>query len=335
VQNRPANRRAETSAASAAAVQWWSEMDIRSVRKSDVRQLVTCWNDTYTFDLTDQERFQRIVLDDPNFEPEGTLVAEIDGKIGAFASCVVRRTTTEPDGIRRRADDWPAYLKAVCWRERGAAELLLDRACRFASSQGKSSVRVVEYGGGSYFYPGIDLRYEAVLELMASNEFRQIREVHDVSVDLRFNPPRQGDYQQSQAEKVHLAGIRLARYSQAMLATARTFASELGIPTWFEPGWQDKWADGRTIVALDERRIVGFSRYHPHCHGPGVGGLGPIGTLESFRGKGIGTSLLDECMRRLSEAGCSKAIAGWAKTPFYLRNGWHIERRYAVLEKHL
>ena len=60
-----------------------------------------------------------------------------------------------------------------------------------------------------------------------------------------------------------------------------------------------------------------------------------IGVLEAVRGNGIGTCLLLESMRHMRELGTPTAMAGWAETDFYLKNGWHISRQWAPFQKAL
>jgi len=40
-------------------------------------------------------------------------------------------------------------------------------------------------------------------------------------------------------------------------------------------------------------------------------------------------------MERARAGGAERMTAGWANTGFYVRHGWHITRRYAVLRKEL
>jgi len=310
-------------------------MIVRAAERSDVPQLVACWNEMFEFDRVDERKFERVVFDDVNYAREATLIAEQNGRTDAFTTVVVRRAMHDPEGNPRPIQEDRGYLKGICYRDEAGGAELLHRACEFLRSKGKTTLRVVEYGGGSYFFPGIDLRYASLLEFMKRHAFEQVRELQDVALDLAANPPGEGEYQRRQWAKFRSTGLRIADYSSGMLSAARTFAPALGIPTWFEPGWDVKWADGQTIVALDGEKVVGFARYHTDSRAKAAGGLGPIGTLESHRGRGVGSCMLDECMRRLKAAGCTTAVADWANTPFYLKNGWTVSRRYAVLQKDL
>ncbi len=251
-----------------------------------------------------------------------------------FATCVLRETVAGRDGTGQETERHLAYLKGMFHRSESDGGRLLERAIDFARRKGKTVLRVVQYGGGRYFFPGIDLRYEAMLDWLRRMGFERTRILQDVSLDLRAYRPGREPYQRRQWRRLRRAGIRVEAYRPELHEQARAFVAALGIPSWFGPQWEQKWArEGNVVVAVAGRGVLGFSRYHPHWLGPGIGGLGPIGTLQAERGKGVGSCMLDECMRRLKDAGCTTAIANWANTPFYLKNGWQVCREYAVLQK--
>ena len=119
-----------------------------------------------------------------------------------------------------------------------------------------------------------------------------------------------------------------------LLGEMRRFVEEGAQSQWFPVGWEARYGepDETTVVLRRGGEIVGWAHYwpgRPRC------GFGPILVLPRARGNGYGSLLLRECMARAARGGGEYMSAGWANTPFYVMNGWHIVRRFAVLLKEL
>jgi len=309
---------------------------IRPMTREDLPQVVAGWNAAFGFDPVDEAKFGQVVFDDPNYDPQGVVVAAAGGRIAGAACCVARESIAGRDGKGVETDADVAHLQGIFHRDDATGRALLRRAGRFARAAGKAILRVVQYRGGPYFFCGIDLRYEGLIRLLAGEGFEELRRLQDVCLDLKVYAPGRRPYQRRQWRRVKAAGIRIEIYRPEMAEATQDFTDRLGIPSWFGPDWRRQWARTRqVVVAVIGDRVVGFSRYAPAPAGSEVGQLGPIGTLEAERGRGAGSCMLDECMRRMKEAGTGLAVAQWANTPFYLANGWTIYREYAVMQKHV
>ncbi len=74
--------------------------------------------------------------------------------------------------------------------DRGVGERLLEGAEAYLVSRGKHAIKVTAYIGGRYFFNGIDLRYERLLDLFAECGYERLRDwgeictTDDVAVDL-------------------------------------------------------------------------------------------------------------------------------------------------------
>jgi GNAT superfamily N-acetyltransferase len=94
------------------------------------------------------------------------------------------------------------------------------------------------------------------------------------------------------------------------------------VESHFGPGWASE-----ARVALANRpmalfmaqdavgEILGFCCYDATARGF----VGPIGVLESARGKGIGAALLLACLHDMRTMGYGYAIAGWVGEPEFFR----------------
>ena len=76
------------------------------------------------------------------------------------------------------------------------------------------------------------------------------------------------------------------------------------------------------FIALHQDRVVGFACYEATCRGY----FGPSGVLEAYRGQGLGTVLLLECLRSMKEMGYAYAIIGGVgPKDFYVKTVGAIE----------
>ena len=309
---------------------------IRPMNRQEVSEVLEGWNEAFPFDKVDEEKFARVVFGDLNYERAGSLVAEGEGKLIGFSSCVTREGVWGKDGKGTPEEKDYGYLKGIFFEDENIGKALLNGTEEFLRPRRKTLVKVVRYGGGPYFFPGIDLRYKGLLRFFKENHFEEKAELQDVSLDLEKYEPGQGEYQRKKWQGLKDEGIEIVSYLPQMLPLMREFVPGLNIRSWFGRGWEKDWEKREnTVVAVKGERILGYASYRSAPPGREVGGFGSIGTLPSERGKGIGTCMMDECMRRLEEAGTKVVIARWANTPFYLKSGWEVCREYAVLEKRI
>ena len=85
---------------------------------------------------------------------------------------------------------------------------------------------------------------------------------------------------------------------------------------WISQHFSIQWASEADVafsrqpiscfISLHQDRVVGFACYEATCRGF----FGPSGVLEAYRGQGLGTVLLLECLRSMKEMGYAYAIIG-------------------------
>ena len=120
----------------------------------------------------------------------------------------------------------------------------------------------------------------------------------DLLVNLLKLPPREPTQ-----------GFILRRAQPFEITAVRRFVAEN-----FSPSWADEISVGfarqpiSVYIATIDRELAGFAAYE--CTRRGF--FGPIGMLQSARGKGIGKSLLMACLHSLREMGYVYAIIGAA-----------------------
>jgi ribosomal protein S18 acetylase RimI-like enzyme len=315
-------------------------LETRILTREDIPDVVEAWNRSLKYDSVTQEQFEWVILDDPNCEPEGNIIALDQGQIVGFVSVVSH------GGQPFQKDD--GFIKGVFvldgYWDQGVGESLLEQAENYLVSRGKRTIQMTAYIDGRYFFNGIDLRYEKLMTLFANCGYERLWDwgeiyvIEDVAVDLRdFTPTA---YQLGARKRAAAIGVKIMPYHPAMLDRMRTFVQKLAYWQWFPSGWEDGYVDrGYHLVAVkddgvDETHpIVGWADYRPD---PQDGAFGAIGVLEAYRRHGIGTCLVLESMLRMKDQGTPKATAGWVDAlPFYMKNGWHVSREWAPFQKKL
>jgi ribosomal protein S18 acetylase RimI-like enzyme len=89
----------------------------------------------------------------------------------------------------------------------------------------------------------------------------------------------------------------------------------------FGPRWSSEAAAALSnrpttlFIAQQQNDLLGFCCYDATARGF----VGPIGVIESARGKGIGAALLLACLHDMRTMGYGYAIAGWVGEPEFFR----------------
>lgn len=306
-------------------------MRVTPVLESELSEIAAAWNAALPHDTVSEKGLRRVLLQDPNYERGGVLVARHDdGSVLGLTACVVRRTVEGHDGGGRPHEFPYAFLNGffVVEGDRGdaAADALLTEVEHYAAEADKRYVRVTMYTG-PYVYPGLDVRYERLRAILGERRYRDIHTIEDVGVDLR--DVQLGERLERARARVGSDSVVLP-WRPELLPMMRRFAEEGNQAQWFPVGWESRYAepDGTTLVLRRGEEIVGWAHYYP---GSPHSGFGPTLVLDRERSKGYGSLLLLECMARARERGAEYMDAGWANTGFYVRNGWQIVRRFAVL----
>ncbi|MBD3183038.1 GNAT family N-acetyltransferase [Candidatus Poribacteria bacterium] len=306
--------------------------EIRPMQISDLSEVVKAWNISMPYDRITDERFQHVILDDPNHETGAALVAVYKDNIIGFISSIARDGVSGADGRGREHEKRQGYIRGIFvikdYRKQGIGTSLLEKGTDYMKSKGKSLIRVITYTG-RYFFPGVDLRYEEAISFFRNKGFKEDEVIDDLILDLEDF--QESSYQKNARKRMAEFGVKVVEYDPDMLDKMRDFVRKFNSLSWFPPGWEENFrGKGNKVAALKDDKIVGWASYHPS---KGMGGFGPIGVLEDMRGHGIGSCLLLESVLKLKQAGVDSVFAGWANTPFYIPNGWRIHRQYAVFEK--
>lgn len=314
------------------SVKDYMSIKVRCFEPSDIPVIVQAWNRHFFLHPVKEDFFRWVVLGDENYVKESVFVAEKDGVLCGFACCAAREGVAGKDGRGRPREERHAFLKAMFVTDEApeAAEFLLDKFTGYVKSMGKSVLKVIEYTG-PYFFPGIEERYEKDLRIYENTGFYVSDTIRDMSLELKDYEP--GDYQKESIEKTADAGGSVKVYEPEMVGAMKELAEKTGRPQWFPPGWEEEWSVPRdTVVCCMGDQIVGYANYQPDAT---MGRFGTTYVIPEFRGKGVGTAMLNESMLQLKAKHTPRVLADWANAPFYERNGWECYRKYKVFRKDL
>ncbi len=306
---------------------------------ADAPAVVDLWNRTLGEHYPLREELLRQNLDrNPNFRPTDAVTVRGGGRLLGF-------------GVlgRYRGDDplcrgWlnRAWLAAVvvepAVQRQGIGAYIYGRLV--AHADGISPSTVVPGGGTHRFFPGAPSDLPAAQPFLESLGFRFGGKVHDVRADLAsFRLP---------AKSQRLVGARALEVrpcSEHEVGNLLNFlACEFGCGWWYHAdrffragGAAADWlllARGGEVLGMARlhhpgQAIIGAPRFWRH--GPGAGGLGPIGIAKSWRGLGLGLALLHHTLAGLRDRGVTDAVADWTDLPaFYAKAGFASWKQYAV-----
>lgn len=311
------------------------KVKIRALEKSDIGKVFSEWSAAFPLDDIPRERFENVTLNDSNYVAAGNLVAIHNQRVVGFVSAVVRHGIVGQDGKGTAAEKDYGYIKGLFVLSNYSEPLalkqaLLEQALTFLKSEGKTAVKVGHYTG-LFFNPGIDVRYTEECQFYRANGFHQVDFEEDVSINLTSFTPL--PYHKATLYRIGQMGVVVQNYQPNILTAMREFVHRIEYPNFFPSEWEqdfDEW--GTHLVALRDGVVLGWAMYNPVFY---EGYFGPIAVLQEFRRKGIGTALLLESMLRMKAEGASVITAGWANTPFYIKSGWIVSRRYVIFEKNL
>ncbi len=313
---------------------------MRSFMGGDEVGILSVWNASLAFDPINMDVFITKVLCDPNFDPEGLIVAEAQGSVVGFCLAIVRKVPMKGTDLELETGWITAFGVLPTWRGKGVGAGLLGGAEAFLKSKGRSVALVSPYAP-NYFWPGVDHgAYPNAVRLLESLGYRTL--YSPVAMDknlVDFTVPE--DVREVERARV-AEGYRFATLDPSRVYELITFADERFNPDWgraVREAITAKVPREQMFIAVDPQgRIVGFSLFG--CYGGAQDRFGPFGVDDGQRGKGLGKVLLYRTLEAMKAAGLHGAWFLWTAegSPaghLYARAGFTVTRRFQVMRKGL
>ena len=301
-----------------------SDYTIRAYRGTDDVELVSLWNRTLTRDPIHPDLFRFRTLLDPNFKPEGCLLAEAGGKLVGFILAVgpgVAWTFGTPPGVGKIVGMGvdPGF------RRKGLGKELLEKGMAYLKGRGCKKINVAAH---EYYAAGVDKEaYKPGIALLSKLGFKESYEAVAMGRLLyELDWPEKVREKEAELKKEGIEAVYYEpKYNYAVLEYFKKEFSD------WQPFFErkitakDDWDE--IVIVMDKGKCEGYCQHLDTDH------VGPFGTAESMRSKGVGSVMLYRLLDRMREKGykfCWFGETGRAQ-PYYERAKFFVTRKYACM----
>lgn len=311
---------------------------LRPFGPGDLDPIVALWNRCLPKDPITEERFWQLFLLDVNFDPEGALVAEVNGAPVGFLQAMVRRYPMGSLGLEPNRGWITAFFVDAAYRGQGIGSGLLEAGFEFLRSKGRTEVWCNGYAP-YYVFPGVDSDYTEALAFLEQKGFTRLSS--PVAMGMRLEgvttPPAVAE--KYEALKTEGYEIRMFRREDTLALLA---FMEQHFAHW-APSVLDGLQHGNLeiMIATHQGEIVGFTQWENTYNDPPKGApgrFGPFGVRPDLRSKGIGAVIFYKLIERVAGNGARYLWFGWAggrNLSFYERAGCVITRQFHLFKRAL
>lgn len=297
-------------------------MEIKNFNDADFDKVFTLLNKNLAYDSISENLLREKIYDDPRFDPELTLLSWHDDILSGF---MFGLTQGEKGYIKLMAVEKQ-------YRQKGIAKKLYTILEKSFKKHGIKSVRFYSVPN-NYFMPGIDPRYTAAVCFAESMGFEHITQLDTTNMVVSLNSQ---DFNTEQIESDwRKKDITFKRADYNDQNAVREFMRKY-FPVW-EAEVKNTFNSLPISIhlALKDEKIVAFSAHNANNFG--TGWFGPMGTIEEYRGQGLGAVLLKRCLQDIKEWELNEAIIPWVRPiRFYAREvNAVIDRVFWQFEKAL
>jgi len=319
---------------------------VRTYDFGEEGKIVSLWNRCLVKDPMNLEVFERKVLLDPNFEAEGFLLAEDEGRLLGFSYNVVREYPFLRGEVEQDKDrGWIVAFGLVPEAHRSdVGDNILQASLDYHRRKGKKVVLYSPYIP-NYFFPGIDAdSYPHEYDALMRNGFKEVKEAEGLAMDADLWPvfERPSDIVERE-ERLRREGIEIEVLTTEYLYPFIQFLNECLHGDWYRHARELLLHNRKKqlVIAVKGREVVGYCQF---WDGEGYewymlgSHFGPFGVREDMRGKGIGTVLLHRCLEAMKQNGIHNAFLLWTgeeARSLYERFGFRVTRVFRVMKRNL
>lgn len=303
------------------------EFTITSFDHRDLHELLTVWNQALPYDCINEERFTQLVLLDENFDANLLKVAYVEGKLVGFAYGIRRKFPYLERGLEEERG-WISIMGVhPKFQHQGIGTALFTAVSAALQEDGAKEITLCAYSP-NYFFPGIDVRYEAAWKLAEKEGYVYGGDAVSMQMDLFDHIETQE--MRNKRDALAAKGIYIRPYQPKDLQELLAFLLEN-----FGAGWkrnallamQNKEAEATILVVVDDKDvIIGFCMRKIDGN---EGRFGPFGVREDLRSHGIGGILFECMMQDMKQRGVTNTYLLWTggdAQRFYERHGMSAYR---------
>ncbi|NDL58354.1 GNAT family N-acetyltransferase [Phytoactinopolyspora mesophila] len=314
-----------------------NQINYRSFQPGDSGQLVDLIARGMPTDAVSAEWFAEWVLLEPNFDPDGLIVAE-DARTTKILGFVYAVRSQNTPGVPVDPTGGWITIGVVdpAARRQGIGTRLAERAKEFLRAGGSEWVVYSGYPP-AYFLPGLDAEtYPDGLRLLQRAGFETVSQ--PVAMDLSLGAYRQPEAVVKLRADREAEGYTFAPATADDIPEVITFANRELAPDWGEVIRQAVVRSGRPRRVVMSRRpdgvVVGFAIYGAFREI--TDRFGPFGVADGYRGLGLGKILLHTTLEQMRAEGAHSAWFLWTGTTnpagrLYLSTGFSITRTFHVM----
>jgi len=309
---------------------------VRTYQGGDEKGIVAAWQESLPYDPINLELFRSKVLLDPNFDPEGAIVAVNDNnQVIGFTLALVRRLPMYKDDLELENGWITVFFVQPNYRKQGIGSKMFEKAKEFVYKKGRKYIFFSSYAP-NYFLPGIDEKtYPEGYNFLLKQGF--VKLYSPVAMDrslLDFTIPEEVKQLRERRGK---EGFRFLLAEDRHLFELIELAN-----TVFNPDWGRAIREGilrglpmeQILVAEKDNKIVGFCLYGAY---EGIRErFGPFGVDPSMQGLGLGKILLNQCLFEMRCKGLHNVWFLWtgeesAAGHLYKKTGFKVTRKFHVM----
>ena len=315
-------------------------VSIRPFGPDDLAPVVALWNLCLPKDPLTEERFWRLFVLDPNFDPNGFLVAisAEDGAVVGALQTMYRKVPLGSLGTQPDTGWLTAFFVHPDGRRRGVGTRLLDAGLAHLRAAGRAKVLCNGYAP-YYLFPGVDAEYAAAHAFLEKHDFVAASE--PVAMGMALESVVTPDAVRARREALEAEGVTVRPFTLRDTLPLLDFA-EAHFPHW-RPSVLEGLQQGNTEIVLAEDRgeIIAFAQWeNPHNDPPGggAGRFGPFGVHPGRRSGGVGAAVFYDLIARVKARGARYLWFGWAggrNLSFYERAGCVVTRRFRLYQRTL
>jgi GNAT superfamily N-acetyltransferase len=309
-----------------------TDATIRPYRPEDEAGVLRAWNAALWADPISVATWRAKVLLDPNFDPEGCLVAEAGGEVAGFLLSLVRRVPFFNDGLAPDQGWITAFGVAPERQGQGIGTALLDRALGRMGDLGRAKVSISPYVP-NYFTPGVDVEaYANGVQFLTNQGFETASRPISMRAELtRFRWP---EPIAERAKRLRGEGVVIRPATPVDIVPVLEFIKQHFSWDWHREAagvFLDLFAgDPRQVsllVAEHDGEIWGYAEHRAER-------FGPFGVRPDLRSRGIGRVLLAATLSEMLRKNYHAAWFLWTgddAARLYAQCGFHEVRRFAVM----
>ena len=307
---------------------------VRPYRADDEAAVLDVWNAALVSDPISPAMFRRKVLLDPNFDPAGCLVADVDGAVRGFVLSLTRQVPFFNQGLQPEEAWITAFGVHPACQRRGLGTQLLGDALERLRRQGRTTITISPYVP-NYFIPGVDVAaYAPAVVFLERQGFETASRPLSMRAELTgFRIPVSIA---ETAARLAEEGVEVRQARPRDIVPVLDFVRQLFSWDWVREAsevFAELFAgDPRQVnllVACRGDDVLGYAQHRAER-------FGPFGVNPSLRSRGIGRVLLARTLVGMLERGYHAAWFLWTSdnaARLYAQCGFHEVRRFAVMRK--